>query len=199
MTRRELDFYRTPDWAARAIANIAVDTIREVARVRRIMMRTPVLGFDPSAGDGILLRAYSIACAGAGQHASIGGIELDAARSVAADVAQGDANDVALWPHERHTVVVMNPPYRLALEHVEHALRMRRERYYIGVFALLQLGFLASRKRRSLFERYGMPCRLHVFERRPWPGIPQDFAVFEWSDAAPSSSRRIEVDKECDK
>lgn len=93
---------------------------------------------------------------------------------------------------ERPNLVVMNPPYNLALEFVEAALKWVRttksrttgERRYATVAALLRIPWMASRKREEFHREH--PSTLWVIPDRPsFTGDNKvdatDYAWFIWS------------------
>jgi hypothetical protein len=64
----------------------------------------------------------------------------------------------------RYTNLAFNPPYRLTLEFVQHALASVAHRGHVA--ALVPLGFLASQRRYPLFNRAEFALTL-VLSRRP--------------------------------
>lgn len=62
----------------------------------------------------------------------------------------------------KHDNIVTNPPYKIALSVIEHALRLARRR----VAVLTQIKFLAGQKRYPLFTDPRME-KVIVFSRRP--------------------------------
>lgn len=138
------DFYPTPAWCIDAI-----------------LPHLPRAGgwLDPACGDGAILMALERT----GREAH--GIELDSARAAACvdarlSVRQGDAFRED-W--DRPDGVLMNPPYRQALEFVEQALAQVQRGGTVA--ALLRLGFLASQKR-ATFHRIN-PSDVYVLPQRP--------------------------------
>jgi len=140
------DFYETPPWCVEAI-------VPYLPRGRR--------GLDPACGDGAILdelKAHRV-CDG------LLGIEIDAGRATVArngghEVILDDALDnVAVWSQAE--LVVMNPPYKLAFDFVKRA----NQEEGMVTFALLRLGFLASRKR-SYWLRENTPS-VFVLPKRP--------------------------------
>lgn len=94
--------------------------------------------------------------------------------------------------------VVTNPPYQLAQQFVEKALRVSPL-----VIMLLRLAFLESEKRRKILEESGL-ARIHVFRnrlpmmhRRGWNGkkassaIPFAWFVWERGYEGPTTIDRI--------
>lgn len=59
--------------------------------------------------------------------------------------------------------IITNPPYKQALEFVEHALDISMDNTKVAMF--LKLTFLEGQKRQKLFEKYP-PKRIHVYSSR---------------------------------
>lgn len=83
-------------------------------------------------------------------------------------------------------LIVMNPPYSLALPFVAAALEVVRSQAGT-VAALLRLGFLASRKRRDWWQSH--PADVYVLSERPsFTGDGRtdatDYAWFVWREGA---------------
>lgn len=77
-----------------------------------------------------------------------------------------DGNDLKngynfLLDGHAHSTIVTNPPFSLALEFCDHALK-----HAPHVFMLLRLNFLASRKRRDWW-RSNTPSALFILSERP--------------------------------
>ena len=137
--RRKTDAYYTPDRCAAACVGVLS---------RHVVDRSaPIV--EPSCGDGSFLRAL----AGAG-YTDVTGYDLQTGY----DYLQHDG----VRPAGRH--VVGNPPYRHAEAFVRRALS---DVEHGGIVAyLLRLGFLESRRRLDLWERF--PAReIVVFAERP--------------------------------
>lgn len=69
--------------------------------------------------------------------------------------------------------IVTNPPYKLQLEFVEHAMTILRDGGKLALF--LKIQFLESEKRAHLFEKYP-PKRIHVFSKRARTAKNGDFS-----------------------
>lgn len=80
-----------------------------------------------------------------------------------------------------HDCIVTNPPFSLAFEFCQHAVK-----HAPHVFMLLRLNFLASRKRKEWFLAHE-PSALFVLSKRPdftgQGGDSCDYAWFYWGDA----------------
>jgi hypothetical protein len=98
--------------------------------------------------------------------------------------------------------IVTNPPFKLAQEFVEHALRLCPR-----VIMLLRLAFLESERRCAILEDRGL-ARVHVFRKRlpmmhrdGWEGRKANsgmaFAWFVWDrgHSGPASIHRISWDR----
>lgn len=142
------DFYSTPPAVVRAI-------------LRVLDLRAGSVVLDPSCGDGAILDvADAMGCATVG-------IELDAGRAIKAQasgrvVEVRDALSADAWP--RADVIVMNPPYSLAMDFVLRALAEAKPQG-IGVVALLRLAWLESAGR-AAFHRAN-PSDAYVLSERP--------------------------------
>lgn len=84
-------------------------------------------------------------------------------REIAVSVAGDDLNKGYdfLQDDGRHGAIVTNPPFSLALEFCDHAIK-----HAPNVFMLLRLNFLASRKRRDWWRR-NPPNALFILSERP--------------------------------
>lgn len=155
------DFYATPSWCTQAIAPFL-----------HLYPERPV--FDPAAGEGAILDVLlSLGC-------TTSGLEIDPVRAQYAvtmgrhGVHQRDALCNITWRVDPSGVVVMNPPYALAMEFVQRALA-ECER----VAALLRLPWLASQKR-STWLRANTPS-VHVLPKRPsFTGKGTDATDYAW-------------------
>ena len=148
------DFYRSPAWAVEAL-------IPEL----RFETATPRTLLDPCAGDGAILDVL-------GSRSLTYGIELDRERATACQGTRrtcvvADALRLGSWAHPlrggRPDRIVMNPPFSLAMEFVERALREVAPGGI--VVALLRLAWLASAKRAAFHRAH--PSRVLVLPRRP--------------------------------
>jgi hypothetical protein len=166
------DYYRTPSWCVRAIA--------EHLPQLQFGVNAPV--FDPCAGDGAILDAF---CDdddepphpkyGRQSERHLAGIELQA--DLAAKIRPStyahnevspcvvtvrDALSPEPWGVKGH--VVMNPPFSHAEAFVRRAIAEVAP-HDGRVFALLRLAFLESADRAALHLEY--PSRVYVLPRRP--------------------------------
>lgn len=166
------DYYRTPSWCVRAIA--------EHLPQLQFGVNAPV--FDPCAGDGAILDAFCDADDepphpkyGRQSERHLGGIELQA--DLAAKIRPStyahnevspcvvtvrDALSPEPWGARGH--VVMNPPFSHAEAFVRRAIAEVAP-HGGRVFALLRLSFLESADRAALHLEY--PSRVYVLPRRP--------------------------------
>lgn len=80
-----------------------------------------------------------------------------------------------LQDNEPKACIVTNPPFSLALEFVQHALKLSPH-----VFMLLRLNFLASRSRQSFWQA-NEPSALFVLSKRPsFTGKGTDATDYAW-------------------
>lgn len=148
--RDDLDFFPTPPWATRALLEHVIPELKDIAHL---------LGaWDPCCGEGhmtIPLAEYF-----AQVYAS--DIYPHGFGQVGAFVAGGglDLGDRAHCPFPPDWIL-FNPPFALAIEFVERALREATK----GVAALVRTGWLESKERFDLFSRFE-PTRAGVFAER---------------------------------
>lgn len=76
-------------------------------------------------------------------------------------------------------IIVTNPPYKYALEFVEHCIKLNAE--VVAMF--LKLTFLEGQKRQKFFEKYP-PKTVAVFSKRVQVAINGDPEMFAKSSAA---------------
>ena len=168
--RDALDRYYTPDSVARKL----------VAAIPDLGARVPPLTIlEPSCGAGAFLRAIGERW----PDARMTGIDADIAAP-----AQFDDGLPAFIFHKRDflrweqqaDLIIGNPPFNAAEEHVRHALKLSR----VGVGFLLRLAFLESTKREGLWKEH-RPSKVFVLSRRPsFTGGGTDSAAygFFWWD-----------------
>lgn len=157
------DFYATPAWATRAILphlHSSGDLYRDL--------------LDPCAGAGALLQvAKTIA-------QQVRGIELDAGRAQVCGLRYATcANLDALGPESwgAPDIVLTNPPYKLAREFADRALREVRPGGTVAM--LLRLNWLASQARAD-FHRAN-PSDVYILPRRPsFTGGGTDATEYAW-------------------
>ena len=77
------------------------------------------------------------------------------------------------------TVIVTNPPYKLATEFVQHSIELGAD----TVAMFLKVTFLEGQKRRLLFDKYP-PETVAVFSKRIQVAINGDPEAFKKSSAA---------------
>lgn len=154
------DFYRTPGWVTRAILpHLDISSHDTVC--------------DPCAGEGAILREIA--------RGTPWGIELDPERAHECDgvcsCRAGNALAPAPWGVTAPDVVIMNPPFSLALEFCERALR---EVVPGGtVAALMRLAMVAGQKRAAFWKAH--PADVYVLPRRPsFTGHGTDSADYAW-------------------
>lgn len=168
------DLYATPAWVTRAI-------------LPHVHLGPRVL--DPCAGDGAILRVLQAAGLGM-EH--VAGLEFDGARAKACREAGFSCieTDALRRPWDRPSGVIMNPPFKLAMEFVEKALAEVR----LGeVVVLLRLAFLESRARAAFHRKH--PSDVFVLAQRPsFAHGKTDSAAygwFRWNTAAPRPGRIV--------
>src|SRR6516164_9985410 len=140
LAKRGSDFYPTPRIAVESLLNAEPDVLNTMARV-----------WEPAAGDGNIAHVLRD-----------NGIPV-----IASDIEQrgfdlhfvGDFLERERAP-SGCSVLVTNPPYKLAAQFAEHALALVPD-----VFLLLRLAFLESVSRTELLEHSGLRRAL-VFRKR---------------------------------
>lgn len=156
------DFYATPAWAVRSI-------------LPHLDLTGSIL--EPSAGDGAIVKVLL----GAGvSPACIRAVELDAERAAVVPCRTECADFLGRFPAEpvyQPDLILGNPPFSLALEFIEEALRVAGGRG--TVCFILRLAFLESQKRAAFHRAH--PADLFVLPRRPsFTGKGVDSAAYAW-------------------
>jgi hypothetical protein len=173
--RRADDFYETPAWCTKAI-------LAEVGAGSRHFV------LDPCAGRGAILDVIW----NTRRFDKVGGIELRLAHAEHTPI-RGYEIEVrdALDPERswgKPDLIVMNPPFKLAMQFVQRALVEILPRG-LGrpgdVAALLRLNWLGSQGRAAFHRRY--PADIFVMPRRPsftGDGATDsiDYAWFVWGE-----------------
>lgn len=155
-----LDRCYTPEALARAV-------------VRALPIETPREVWEPSAGGGAFVRAIRERW----PSARVLGVDVDPAapaRSLCNDWITGSWPEVARELARPPRVIVGNPPFGEALEHVEAALR-----FDTFVAFILPLAYLGVGAWQPLFAARP-PARLRPITGRPWPARVRETAVYEW-------------------
>jgi len=185
--RHPTDFFPTPDWAIAPVATAIMGSV-----------------LDPCAGNGSILRYFR----DLGHHVYGFDINPNVIDVACDDIPIGirDALGPEPWiipgrPHwHQYSSIVTNPPYKLAAEFVERA-NSERTRVGCDVWMLLRLGFLGSRSRRELHERY--PADVYVLEKRPSFGLNKrgkrgtdacEYAWFHWGDHTGGRYTILQID-----
>jgi hypothetical protein len=159
-----------------------------IACVGALDMPVPEVILEPSVGGGAFLdaakarwpKAYTIAC----------DVDQDMAAYSGADAClYGDFIQFTKIGREPH-IILGNPPYREAQEHVEHAISLLPLGGRLAF--LLRLGFLESRKRAEFWKAHPLK-ELHVLCERPsFTGGGTDSAAygfFVWQKGYTGPSR----------
>jgi hypothetical protein len=173
------DFYATPTWCTKAMLPAL-----HLSRATRVL--------EPSAGQGAIVDVLLTAIDRSQVHA----IEVDADRwsNVAAKCKSTHADFLELAaPAKLFDLVITNPPFQLAMEFVQHAMRFVRPRGEVAM--LLRLNWLASLKRAEFLRRF---CPdVYVLPRRPsFTGRGTDateYGWFVWRGLAPRATGVVQV------
>jgi len=169
--RRANDAHYTPDAVARTC-------------VAALQIRSPLFVVEPSVGGGAFARAANAWWPQAYVH----GVDIDPAAPGFTDCSDPDpdvrawsaevAEDIRLSAGRPIDLVVGNPPYNQALDHVRIALEASG-----ATGMLLRLGFLAGQKRRAFWDAHP-PFAVHVLSRRPsfteGGTDASEYAFYEW-------------------
>lgn len=149
--RKKLDQYFTP----RPVSDALVSLMAE-----RIVAPLDVL--EPSAGGGAFVGSMRAQW----PESHITAVDIDSAcmRPEAEDELTRWLPGDFLEHQGSYSVVIGNPPFSQALDHVRHAIELLTPRGLVGF--LLRLGFLES-SRRFGFNTTHMPLEVHVLDRRP--------------------------------
>jgi len=134
--RKERDLYETPEWATQAL----------VPHINNRLTPTEIV-FEPACGSGKMVRA----------------LEAAGFRVTAADIDQG--YDFLSFNGTAPDAIVTNPPYELATEFIDHALRITEERKGI-VAMLLRTDFDHAKTRGRLFGDHPAFHRKIVLTKR---------------------------------
>lgn len=170
-----LDRYYTPE----ALASACVSTLGNLRGLR---------AWEPHVGAGAFARA--LRSRGALVHAT----DLDPAAEGFRDADTSWVGDfLAVDPPEGVDLIVGNPPFNAAEEHVRRALKLR-PRYGVGF--LLRLAFLAGQDRGTGLWRDYPPVAVYVCSRRPsFTGgatDSADYAWFVWDTIARGGTPRLD-------
>jgi predicted RNA methylase len=156
--RSGIDFYRTPSWCTRSI----LERLWRDSR-RRTEDAEKALWVDAGAGDGAI--SAELVRGGARNVVAVenNGLLADRCRKRVPE-ARTECADFLGWrpplASPRRVVVVMNPPFGLAREFVEHALG------FAGcAVALLRINFLEGQARADFHRRF--PAQVFVMSKRP--------------------------------
>lgn len=164
------DFYETPAWCVRAI----LPALGPLPGLRIL---------EPSAGRGAIVRELLRAGANRVQAIDINRENRDALRSAGYENGERGCilstwNDFLASGGDSYDLIVMNPPFSAAQEHVEHAISLLAPGG--TVCALLRLAFVASAKRAPF--RKAHPFDLYPLASRPsfTPDGKTDSADYAW-------------------
>jgi hypothetical protein len=181
--RRADDFYETPGWCV----DLILPKLGELTE-KKIL--------EPSAGRGAIV--VRLIVKGANPFA-ITAVELDSERAntLRASRCAVECQDFLLrdpaarapGPH-RWDLIIMNPPFSAAQEHIEHALRFLASGGKCA--ALLRLAFVCSKKRAAF--RGAHPFDLYPLASRPsFTGNGTDSADYAWLVWGEGCGGRFEV------
>jgi SAM-dependent methyltransferase len=166
-TRNADDYYRTPAWATAAILPHL-----------RPGFSAPII-LDPGCGDGAILRV----CRERWPEAILRGFDIEDR-----GCEWGTVRDALATEHwGRPDLIIANPPFSLAMEFLERALREVRPGG--EVCFLLRLAWMAGQKRAAFHRAH--PSDVHVLPRRPsFTGKGTDSADYAWFVFSAVAQRR---------
>jgi hypothetical protein len=169
--RRESDYYPTPlELADRIVATVGIAPVATI--------------LEPSAGSGSFVRA----CQRRWPSAAVTAVEPSSRHwgeliELRCTVGQQSLEEyVHYWGRARYDLIIGNPPYSLAEEHVRMCLGMLQP--WGRLVFLLRLAFVESQKRVPLWRDH-KPTRVIVLPERPsftanGKTDSAAYAVFEW-------------------
>lgn len=166
-TREPNDFYPTPARLCEAI----VDSVLPEAANLRAEWRV----LEPSAGDGAFVRVLH----------SRGVRDVTALEPFHATPHHGSINERLedhRIDHEGYDLIIGNPPFKHAEEHVLHMLDLVRPGGHVAM--LLRMSFLGSKKRGQFLTDHP-PAHVDIIRGRPsFSGDGRtdgaEYAVFHW-------------------
>jgi len=182
------DFYGTPEWCVRALFKHIIPWAAQSGE----------MVVEPSAGDGAIVRAMLNVGIGARRIAAVeqDGRHHQALADLGVCVVGGDTLSLT---YSNVGLVVMNPPYRKAREHVEHALQQVYGKAGT-VAALLRLGFLGSKRRISFWKQH--PADVFVLPERPsfttdGKTDASEYAWFVWGPGRGGKWQVLDLEEDC--
>lgn len=169
----EHDFYRTPEW-------VVVSILPHLDQ--RILRHGLIL--EPSAGDGAIIKALQPKITDLRQ---VMGIEIRSEGVAQLSelgiglTMEGDAvwqmEHMAKCWDERPSLVIANPPFKDAIEHLRAAIQVVAPGGQVAF--LLRLAFLAGKKRVSFHQEFAGD--VYVLPRRPsFTGKGTDSSDYMW-------------------
>lgn len=181
--RHKDDFYATPEFAVDALWPYIKSAI-DADPTKTIV--------EPSAGDGAIVK--KLIKLGVPPERIVA-VEQDAERSASCEHETGVrtmTDDTLTLSYDNACAVIMNPPFRAAREHIEHAVKHVVPRGGI-VCALARLSFLGSKRRIPFWQKY--PADILVLSRRPsfTPDGKTDASEYMWIVFGPGLGGRWTV------
>ena len=158
------DFFPTPDWATRLI----LPHLKDVGDGYIL---------EPSAGCGAICK---VLIEDGVKPEQIKAVELrpDGVAQLRYRLIETQEGDFLNYtPEQKPGLIIGTPPFRHALEHLEHAIEICASGGQVAF--LLRLGFLASKKRAAFHKAH--PADVYVLARRPsFTGKGADSADYMW-------------------
>lgn len=163
--RLKNDAYYTPDDVAEACVNV-------------LLPIKPSWILEPSVGNGAFVRAARKRW----PSAHVTGVDVDRNAAGLAECQQSAIHDfmesgpTPFLGGPRYDLILGNPPYVEAEEHVRHALSLKPH----WCAFLLRLGFLESCKRKPFWDEH-RPASVYALRRRPsFTGGGTDASAYGW-------------------
>lgn len=170
----DAEFFATPLELAAVCASTAINLYRIIHR------RWPARVLEPSAGDGAFVRPFE----------RMPGVDVDAIdirdteaaclRAGARKFWQGDIRQLAECAG-RYDLVLGNPPFSQAAEHVEALLKHARKGTLVAF--LLRLNFLCGECRKGFWEEHPLFGLVPIRQRPRFVGggsDNSDYGLFVW-------------------
>ncbi len=171
-TRKDFDFYETPEWLTRAII--------------AYLPESPAMILEPACGSGAITRVLRKQFTAA----YIEGIEIDPKHGL------GSVDFLKAKLRPEFDLIITNPPYAQALEFIQTAFKWRRNATSV-VCMLLRLNFLGGQERAG-WLRANMPS-VYTSPRRPsFTGNGTDATEYAWFvwDGQPPTIQILETEKQ---
>ena len=161
--RKERDLYETPEWVTECLLPHIPDYVTRI--------------WEPACGSGKMARVLAKHC-----------------RVTGSDISQGPSHDFLMtWAEHdnvRPQAIITNPPYNLAQEFIENALRLKRYGGFVAM--LLRTDYDHAKTRRHLFadnpafaKKIVLTKRIVWFEGGKSPSFNHAWFIWDWEHDGP--------------